>query len=85
VAETGSDCAALAETAVFLGYFKGPGLAGVAIVESTRELPGKAERETRFYITSLSLPAERVGPMIRDHWAVESAPQAHTRRRFAMN
>jgi hypothetical protein len=62
-----------------------PGLAGVAIVESTHELPGKTERETRFYITSLSLPAERVGRMIRDHWAVESAPQAHTRRRFAMN
>jgi len=50
-----------------------PGLAGVAIVESTRELPGKTERETRFYITSLSLPAERVGPMIRDHWAVENS------------
>ena len=50
-----------------------PGLAGVAMVESTRELPGKTERETRFYITSLSLPAERVGPMIRDHWAVENS------------
>ena len=50
-----------------------PGLAGVAMVESTRELPGKTEREPRFYITSLSLPAERVGPMIRDHWAVENS------------
>src|SRR6516164_933427 len=50
-----------------------PGLAGVAMVESPRELPGKTERETRFYITSLSLPAERVGPMIRDHWAVENS------------
>ncbi len=50
-----------------------PGLAGVLMVESTRELPGKTEQETRFYITSLSLPAERVGPMIRDHWAVENS------------
>jgi len=50
-----------------------PGLAGVVIVESTRELAGKTERETRFYITSLSLPAERVGSMIRDHWAVENS------------
>ena len=62
-----------------------PGLAAVAIVESTRETASKIEPETRFYITSLKLPAATVGPMIRDHWAIESAPQALTRRRFAMN
>ena len=62
-----------------------PGLAAVAIVESPRETASKIEPETRFYITSLKLPAATVGPMIRDHWAIESAPQAHTRRRFAMN
>jgi len=50
-----------------------PGLASVVMVESTRELADKTEREARFYITSLSLPAERVGPMIRDHWAVENS------------
>lgn len=50
-----------------------PGLAGIVIVESTREIAGKTERETRFYITSLTLPAEKVGPMIRDHWAVENS------------
>jgi len=50
-----------------------PGLAGIVMVESARELPGKTERETRFYITSLRLPAETVGPMIRDHWAVENS------------
>ncbi|MBA0089327.1 MAG: ISAs1 family transposase [Acidobacteria bacterium Pan2503] len=50
-----------------------PGLTGVLIVESTRELANKTEQETRYYITSLSLPAERVGPMIRDHWAVENS------------
>jgi len=48
-----------------------PGLTGVLIVES--ELANKTEQETRYYITSLSLPAERVGPMIRDHWAVENS------------
>ena len=50
-----------------------PGLAGVLMVESTRELPGRSEHETRFYITSLTLPAERAGPMIRDHWAIENS------------
>lgn len=34
-----------------------PGLAGVVMVESRREFKGKTEQETRFYITSLGLPA----------------------------
>jgi predicted transposase YbfD/YdcC len=49
-----------------------PGLGGVVMVESLRELPGRTERETRFYITSLTRPVETVGPMIRDHWAIEN-------------
>src|SRR6266568_4642921 len=49
-----------------------PGLRGVVMVESQREIDGRIARETRFYITSLILPAEMIGPMIRDHWAVEN-------------
>ena len=56
-----------------------PGLKSVVMVESERETEGKAETETRFYITSLTLLANAVGPMIRSHWMVESAPQAHER------
>ncbi len=40
---------------------------------STREAGGKIERETRFYITSLALIARLIGPLIRDHWAVENS------------
>ena len=50
-----------------------PGLAGVVMVDSQRELGGKIEQETRFYITSLTAPAALVGPMIRDHWAIENS------------
>jgi len=50
-----------------------PGLAGVVMVESAREQPGKTERETRFYITSLNLPAETIAPMVRNHWAIENS------------
>ena len=50
-----------------------PGLKAVAIVESTRETGGKIETETRFYITSLTAPAARVGPAIRDHWSIENS------------
>jgi predicted transposase YbfD/YdcC len=57
-----------------------PGLKGVVMVESTREIGEKIERETRFYITSLVLLASQLGPIIRSHWAIESAPQAHKQK-----
>lgn len=56
-----------------------PGLASLVMVESTREIPGSSpgtdriERETRFYITSLALPAVHIGAFVRDHWAVENS------------
>jgi predicted transposase YbfD/YdcC len=50
-----------------------PGLKAVVMVESTREIAGKIERETRFYITSLGLPAPLLGPIIRSHWAIENS------------
>ena len=49
-----------------------PGLEGVIMVESKRESDGKVTQETRFYITSLILLANLVGPMIRDHWMIEN-------------
>src|ERR1035441_4370666 len=49
-----------------------PGLQGVVMVESQREIDGRTTRETRFYITSLVLLANMIGPMIRDHWAIEN-------------
>jgi predicted transposase YbfD/YdcC len=42
------------------------------MVESAREMRDKVERETRFYITSLTLPASQMGSIVRDHWAVEN-------------
>ena len=50
-----------------------PGLKSVVVVESRREINGKVTDETRFYITSLLLLAEAVGPMIRAHWAIENS------------
>jgi predicted transposase YbfD/YdcC len=42
------------------------------VVESQREINGKITNETRFYITSLVLLANAVGP-IRAHWAIENS------------
>jgi len=50
-----------------------PGLKAVVMVESTREIAEKIERETRFYITSLTLAASQIAPYVRDHWAVENS------------
>jgi len=50
-----------------------PGLQGVVMVESVREIGDKIERETRFYITSLTWLAIQLGPVIRSHWAVENS------------
>ena len=50
-----------------------PGLQGVAMVESRREIDARVEHETRFYITSLGLPADKLASAIRSHWAVENS------------
>jgi predicted transposase YbfD/YdcC len=50
-----------------------PGLKGIVVVESIREIDGKAEYETRFYLTSLVLLAVQLGLIVRSHWAVENS------------
>ena len=50
-----------------------PGLKGVAMVESSREISGKVERETRYYIISMVMAAALLGPVIRSHWAIENS------------
>jgi predicted transposase YbfD/YdcC len=49
-----------------------PGLRRVLMVESKREIEGKIEQETRFYLTSLVWLASQLGPVVRGHWSVES-------------
>jgi predicted transposase YbfD/YdcC len=43
------------------------------MVESTREISGKVEQETRHYITSLAILAHLLGSVIRSHWAIENS------------
>lgn len=50
-----------------------PGLGAIVIVDSTRETANKIETETRLYITSLMLPAEQLGAIVRSHWAIENS------------
>ena len=50
-----------------------PGLKAVVMVESSREINGKTEHETRFYLTSLVLVAALIGPIVRSHWSIENS------------
>jgi predicted transposase YbfD/YdcC len=50
-----------------------PGLNAIAMVESTREIKGVIEKDTRIYITSLAMIATLLGPVIRSHWAIENS------------
>jgi len=50
-----------------------PGLQGLVVIDSTREIGERTERETRYYLTSSAWRAERLGPMVRDHWGIENS------------
>ena len=49
-----------------------PGLNGIVMVESRREIDGEIEQQTRFYITSPRLRAAQLSLIVRSHWAIEN-------------
>lgn len=42
-------------------------------IKSTREIQGKATKETRYYISSLDTSADKILQSIRSHWAIENS------------
>jgi predicted transposase YbfD/YdcC len=49
-----------------------PGLKTLAMVESIREINGKASLERRYYISSRQADAGHLGQAVRGHWAIEN-------------
>ncbi|SMF94177.1 Predicted transposase YbfD/YdcC associated with H repeats [Methylomagnum ishizawai] len=49
-----------------------PGVRTLAMVEAIREVGGTTSRERRYYISSLSVDAARMGEIVRGHWGVEN-------------
>lgn len=47
-------------------------LRSVGVVEATRDIDGKISTERRYYLSSLTLDAQRFGHAIRSHWGVEN-------------
>lgn len=44
----------------------------MGVVEATRDIDGKISTERRYYLSSLTLDAQRFGHAIRSHWGVEN-------------
>ena len=47
-------------------------LKSICMVTCTRTVSGKTSQETRYYISSLSGDAEKIGKAIRSHWSIEN-------------
>lgn len=45
----------------------------IGMVQAERRVNGKVERETRYYISSLSSQARRFAQAVRSHWSVENS------------
>ena len=43
------------------------------MVKSQRIIGDKTQTETRFYLSSLKVPAEKLGYIIRSHWFIENS------------
>jgi len=62
--------AVIHDVASLRGRHHRPGLKGVVIVASIREIGDEIEREARFSIASPVLTATLPGPIAQSHWAV---------------
>lgn len=60
------------ELAWFADLEQWEGLKSIGMVESIREIDGKATLERRYYLSSLSLNVELFARAVRGHWGVEN-------------
>jgi predicted transposase YbfD/YdcC len=49
------------------------GLKTVAKIHSTREIKGKSEEQTRYFISSLPCDAKQIAKAVRAHWSIENS------------
>jgi predicted transposase YbfD/YdcC len=45
----------------------------IGMIQAERRIDGKIERETRYYISSLTSDAQRLSQAVRSHWLVENS------------
>jgi predicted transposase YbfD/YdcC len=54
-------------------HHRWPGLAAIGKIVRTRETATKTTMETAYYLLSTPMTAERLGQVVRAHWAVENS------------
>lgn len=57
----------------FPGEMRLPGVAGIIRVVARTELADRCRAESRYYVTSAPLSAERAASAVRGHWAIENS------------
>jgi predicted transposase YbfD/YdcC len=57
-----------------------PGLAAIGKVVRIREAADKTTTDTAYYLLSMAMAPQRLGDVVRSHWAIESVLQTHTER-----
>ena len=65
-------CQVLTDLTQMEGTEKWRNIQSVIRIDSERILPGKTTRETRYYISSLKIDANKFNDYIRAHWGVEN-------------
>ena len=66
-------CWTMGQVAYLMDAEKWEKFASIGMIQSERRLQGRIERETRYYISSLTSDAARLSQAVRTHWLVENA------------
>lgn len=65
-------CSVLKNLKGMKGMTKWKELKSIVKIESKQEINGKVSEETRYYISSLDVTAEKMNVLVRAHWCVET-------------
>jgi predicted transposase YbfD/YdcC len=57
----------------FPGELRLPGVSAIVRVQSRTELKDRCRYDTRYFITSANLDAQRASSVVRGHWAIENS------------
>jgi predicted transposase YbfD/YdcC len=67
------ECWTTSEIGWIEGKDKWAGLRSICAVRSTRTIGDETSQETRYFISSLDVGAQRMGEIVRAHWGIENS------------
>lgn len=66
-------CRVAYDVQTLLNFEKWEGLASMIKIDAQRQVQGKVQQETRYYISSLKTSAQHLNQAIRSHWSIENS------------